>query len=102
MMVATESDLAHLENPYEGGYSQTTGVPSADAVVAAQAHEEELRKERELEQRRLIPGFDNDDLNALLRAFDKVSLEDLCKLTHSLSITRTPLYHHTTPTSLWG
>lgn len=96
MMLATESDLAHLENPYEGGYSHSTGVPSAEAVAAAKAHEEEIRKERELEQRRLISGFDNDDLNALLRAFDKVRRAALSRLTPSLYTTLTLLFRHTT------
>ena len=41
-----------------------------DLVAEHQRHlEDERRKERE----RLVPGMSNDDLNALLRTFDKVS-----------------------------
>lgn len=41
-------------------------------ALEVETHEKELELERKKERERLVSGLDNDDLNALLRAFDKV------------------------------
>lgn len=72
--VATDEEMAGLNNPYESGYVDATGLPRQDELDELKQHEEELRREREIDAQRVVPEFDNDDLNALLRAFDKVSI----------------------------
>lgn len=44
--------------------------------IQLEVHEKEIQIEREKERERYVKGLDNDDLNALLRSFDKVSYGD--------------------------
>lgn len=48
-------------------------LAARDRVLLDEAHKKNLQRELELEQSRIVPGMDNADLLALVKAFDKVS-----------------------------